>query len=164
MTSGRLHRVRPPRGWSDFQSILTLIDHHVPLWQLSLTESQDRLPSDLDLDPIVLNHSVHEWRIQTTSRKEMRSVMAGSKGSVFMRLMAPLIGIALSLAGLTLAPFTLSGAAPQRFGSWQELSAAQPACGSMTNLTSISSNGAENLKCLMLVPCAHNDWICADRQ
>ena len=82
----------------------------------------------------------------------------------FMRLMAPLMGMALSLAGLTLASFTLSGVTPQRFGSWQELSVAQPTCSSMTNLTSISSNGAENLKCLVLVPCAHNDWICADRQ
>jgi len=65
-----------------FQSILTLMDLPVPLRQLSLTESQDPLPSDLDLDPIVLNHALHEWRIQTTSRKEMRSVMAGSKGRV----------------------------------------------------------------------------------
>ena len=79
-----------------------------------------------------------------------------------MRLMRPFIGIFLSLAGLALVGLVFDGANAQRYGSWQELSAAQPNCSSMTNLTSISSSGAENLKCLMLVPCAHNDWICAD--
>jgi hypothetical protein len=79
-----------------------------------------------------------------------------------MRLMRPFIGIIFSLAGLALVGLVFDGAHAQRYGSWQELSAAQPTCSSMTNLTSISSSGAENLKCLMLVPCAHNDWICAD--
>jgi hypothetical protein len=80
-----------------------------------------------------------------------------------MRVMAPLMGIALSIVGLTLVSFTLNGVTPPRYGSWQELSAAQPTCSSMTNLTSVSSNGTEGLRCLILVPCAHNDWICADR-
>jgi hypothetical protein len=79
-----------------------------------------------------------------------------------MRFIAPFIGITISLAGLALVGLVLDGATAQRYGSWQELSAAQPTCSSMTNLTSISFNGAENLKCLVLVPCAHYDWICAD--
>src|SRR5262245_59165261 len=138
--------------------------HHVPLRQLRLTESKDPFPSDLDINPIMLNRAPHEWRIQTTSKKEMRSVTAGSKREGCMRLMAPLTGIAFSMAGLTFVSFTLSGVAPHRYGSWQELSAAQPTCSSMTNLNSASSSGGEGLKCLVLVPCAHNDWICADRQ
>jgi len=44
--------------------------------------SKDPFPYDLDPDPIVLNHALHEWRIQTTSRKEMRSMTAGSKGEL----------------------------------------------------------------------------------
>jgi hypothetical protein len=79
-----------------------------------------------------------------------------------MRFMTPFMGIIFSLAGLALVGSVLDGATAQRYGSWQELSAAQPTCSSMTNLTSISPSGAENLKCLVLVPCAHNDWICAD--
>ena len=79
-----------------------------------------------------------------------------------MRFMAPFMGITLSLAGLTFIALSAGGVTTQRYGSWQELSAAQPACNSMTNLTSAPSSGSESLKCLVLVPCAHNDWICAD--
>ena len=81
-----------------------------------------------------------------------------------MRFLVPFMGMALSLAGLTFAALSAGGVTIQRYGSWQELSAAQPACNSMTNLNSASSSGGEGLKCLVLVPCAHNDWICADRQ
>ena len=80
-----------------------------------------------------------------------------------MRFMAPFMGIALSLAGLMFVALSAGGVTTQRYGSWQELSAAQPTCSSMTNLTSASSSGTGTLKCLVLVPCAHNDWICADQ-
>jgi hypothetical protein len=68
---------------------------------------------------------------------------------------------ALTLTGLVLAavsPGDLS--TPQRYNTWRELSAAQPTCSSMTNLS--SSNGLEGLECAVLIPCAHEDWICAD--
>ena len=79
-----------------------------------------------------------------------------------MNSLAWFTAIALSsLTGLAFAAFPGGVTAP-RYGSWQELSAAQPTCSSMTNLISMSSSGAESLKCRVLVPCAHNDWICAD--
>jgi hypothetical protein len=82
-----------------------------------------------------------------------------------MGSMALFTGITLSLTGLALAAaFPGNGNTAQRYGSWQELSAAQPTCSSMTNLTSLSSSGADGLQCLVLVPCAHEDWICADRR
>jgi hypothetical protein len=80
-----------------------------------------------------------------------------------MRSVTLFTAVALSLTGLALAAaFPRHGITVQRYGSWQELSAAQPACNSMTNLSSLSSNGTDGLQCLVLVPCAHQDWICAD--
>jgi hypothetical protein len=113
----------------------------------------------------VLNHAFIGWRNQTrSSQTEMRVRDGRIRRESCMRFMAPFMGIALSLAGLTFVALSAGSLTTQRYGSWQELSAAQPTCSSMTNLTSASSSGVENLKCLVLVPCAHNDWICADRQ
>jgi len=36
---------------------------------------------------------------------------------------------------------------PHRYGSWQELSAAQPSCGSMTNLSEMYPAGVGGLQC-----------------
>jgi hypothetical protein len=80
-----------------------------------------------------------------------------------MRSVTLFTAVALSLTGLALAAaFPGNRISAQRYGSWQELSAAQPTCGSMTNLSSLSSSGTDGLQCLVLVPCAHQDWICAD--
>jgi hypothetical protein len=68
---------------------------------------------------------------------------------------------ALTLAALVFAavsPGYLS--TPQRYKTLRELSAAQPTCRSMTNLS--SSSGIEGLECAVHMPCAHQDWICAD--
>ena len=79
-----------------------------------------------------------------------------------MNSLAWFTAIALSsLTGLAFAAFPGGVTAPP-YGSWQELSAAQPTCSAMTNPTSISSSEAGGLKCRVLVPCAHDDWICAD--
>jgi hypothetical protein len=67
---------------------------------------------------------------------------------------------ALTLTGLVLAAVSPGLSTPQRYKTWRELSAAQPTCSSMTNLR--SSNGIEGLECAVLMPCAHEDWICAD--
>jgi hypothetical protein len=69
---------------------------------------------------------------------------------------------ALTLTGLVLAAVSPGDpTTPQRYKSWRELSAAQPTCSSMTNLSSASS-AIEGFRCSVLVPCAHEDWICAD--
>jgi hypothetical protein len=77
-----------------------------------------------------------------------------------MRLVALVTAIALGLGGLAALyrgePYPL-----QRYGSWQELSAAQPSCKSMTNLS--ESAGVGGLQCSVLgVVCARHDWMCAD--
>lgn len=52
---------------------------------------------------------------------------------------------------------------PQRYGSWQELSAAQPSCSSMTNLSEMYPAGVGGLQCSVPgVACARHDWMCAD--
>ena len=59
---------------------------------------------------------------------------------------------ALTLTGLVLAAVSPGNlAATHRYRSWRELSAAQPTCSSMTNLTSSYSSGPEGLQCLVLV-------------
>ncbi len=79
-----------------------------------------------------------------------------------MNSLAWFTAIALSsLTGLAFAAFPGGVTAP-RYGSWQELSAAQPTCGSMTNLTPCLPAEPRVLKCRVLVPCAHDDWVCAD--
>ena len=53
-----------------------------------------------------------------------------------MRLVTLVTAIALGLGGLA-ATYLYHGEPypPQRYGSWQELTAAQPSCKSMTNLS-----------------------------
>ena len=70
---------------------------------------------------------------------------------------------ALTLTGLVFAAVSPGDqTTPHRYKSWRELSAAQPTCNSMTNLSSARASGPEGLQCSVLVRCAHEDWICAD--
>ena len=79
-----------------------------------------------------------------------------------MRLVTLVTVIASGLGGFA-AAYLYHGEPypPQRYGSWQELSAAQPSCKSMTNLS--ESAGVGGLQCSVLgVVCARHDWMCAD--
>ena len=71
---------------------------------------------------------------------------------------------ALGLGGLAAAYLYHGGPYPlQRYGSWQELSAAQPSCKSMTNLSEMYPAGVGGLQCSVPgVACARHDWMCAD--
>ncbi len=122
------------------------------------------LASALDANSIILNHAGLGRGKQTVSKvAEEAAVNSRIQKESCMRSMALFTGITLSLTGLALATaFPGYGNTARRYGSWQELSAAQPTCSSMTNLTSLSPSGADGLQCSVLVPCAHQDWICAD--
>jgi hypothetical protein len=63
-----------------------------------------------------------------------------------MRLTALVTATGLGLAGFATAYFYHDKSEPpQRYGLWQELSAAQPSCRSMTNLSELHPAGVRGL-------------------
>jgi hypothetical protein len=81
-----------------------------------------------------------------------------------MRLAALVTATALGLGGLATAYLYHDQSDPRRrYGSWQELSAAQPSCRSMTNLSELNPENVGGLQCSVPgVACARHDWMCAD--
>ena len=81
-----------------------------------------------------------------------------------MHFVALVTAAALGLGGIATAYlYHNKSDPPQRFASWQELSAAQPSCRSMTNLNKLYPAGVGGLQCSVPgVACARNDWMCAD--
>jgi hypothetical protein len=81
-----------------------------------------------------------------------------------MHLVALFTATALGLGSLATAYiYHDKSDLPPRYWSWQELSAAQPRCRSMTNLGEVYPAGAGGLQCSVPgVACARHDWMCAD--
>ena len=80
-----------------------------------------------------------------------------------MRLAGLVTATALGLAGFATAYLYHEVITRQRYGPWQEPSAAQPSCRSMTNLSEMYPAGVGGLQCSVPgVACARHDWMCAD--
>src|SRR5689334_17105290 len=87
-------------------------------------------------------------RMGIDQRKTWRNELHGGAEEEPMRLVTLVAATALGLASVATAHLHHDQSEPpQRYGSWQELSAAQPSCRSMTNLSKRYPAGAGGLQC-----------------